>query len=611
MKKSLLIISMLLTLASASAQLVRSSAYHPVGPALPEFFETPLVQEDHERLPGDPVMRAPRKATDESVWYRRPAGAFTACTYMQDGVAGGTWYMQYLFMKPFVPYTFTSMTEADHYWSYMQWGYDNDGARAQIWHDVYDCDDLVLSYPWEWDHTPILTAGAFTFQTGGYKMSGTSSEPVTGDFQSGRILSGPNAATMASKPGGDLLFSSKSFCFGGRYGNQRYVTTTLTGATPYGSNESGYWFGKNGGSNYGIAQAFEKPTAPYLLKNVVLKVSSMEVTDNVTMNCKIYKLNSIPAYADTSVVLPEEPGELMYYGRAQLTPTTFSETGGLVVFALYGEEDGLEFEVTPTIEDAIFVAIDGYNEEGMEAIQNFSASISTDGLVDEGYGELAYMKREIKDSEGNPLRRQWNGVNNYFKSGQRMTGISIYLTLDHPFVTFNYNNEDGIYQFPTEGGVMEKFMGQDEDGNDVTTRSIEFYTSVESAYDDWYFTCDGGEVPEWLNIELSDGVDDEGEFNNLVTALVTAEPLPAGVDYREAVVRFEFPGDHIEYTFTQGEKGSALTGDVNGDGEVNIADVNAVIDMILSGNFAATCDVNGDGEVNIADVNAIIDIILK
>lgn len=53
-----------------------------------------------------------------------------------------------------------------------------------------------------------------------------------------------------------------------------------------------------------------------------------------------------------------------------------------------------------------------------------------------------------------------------------------------------------------------------------------------------------------------------------------------------------------------------MTGDVNSDLEVNIADVNAVIDQILAGNYTAIGDVNGDGEVNIADVNAVIDIIL-
>ena len=59
-------------------------------------------------------------------------------------------------------------------------------------------------------------------------------------------------------------------------------------------------------------------------------------------------------------------------------------------------------------------------------------------------------------------------------------------------------------------------------------------------------------------------------------------------------------------------KGKLIPGDVNGDSEVNIADVNAVIDVILDGNDDTTAaDVNGDGEINIADVNAVIDMILN
>ena len=52
-------------------------------------------------------------------------------------------------------------------------------------------------------------------------------------------------------------------------------------------------------------------------------------------------------------------------------------------------------------------------------------------------------------------------------------------------------------------------------------------------------------------------------------------------------------------------------GDVNGDGEVSIADVNVLTSMILTGTLTASADVNGDGEVTVADVNAVIDIILK
>lgn len=51
--------------------------------------------------------------------------------------------------------------------------------------------------------------------------------------------------------------------------------------------------------------------------------------------------------------------------------------------------------------------------------------------------------------------------------------------------------------------------------------------------------------------------------------------------------------------------------DVNLDGEINIADINTIIDIILSGKTGLNGDTNGDGEVNIADINTVIDAILK
>ena len=57
---------------------------------------------------------------------------------------------------------------------------------------------------------------------------------------------------------------------------------------------------------------------------------------------------------------------------------------------------------------------------------------------------------------------------------------------------------------------------------------------------------------------------------------------------------------------------STLYGDVNGDNEVNIADINFLINLILDGNgFTAAADVNGDGEINIADIYAVIGVILN
>ena len=66
-------------------------------------------------------------------------------------------------------------------------------------------------------------------------------------------------------------------------------------------------------------------------------------------------------------------------------------------------------------------------------------------------------------------------------------------------------------------------------------------------------------------------------------------------------------------------------GDVNGDGEITVADANSVIVIINGGSshghtrvpnpdgggWIDLADVNGDGEVNIADINTIIDMILN
>ena len=56
-------------------------------------------------------------------------------------------------------------------------------------------------------------------------------------------------------------------------------------------------------------------------------------------------------------------------------------------------------------------------------------------------------------------------------------------------------------------------------------------------------------------------------------------------------------------------------GDVTGDNKVDVADVNAVINIILktktTEDYPGNADIDGDGKVDVSDVNAIINIILK
>ena len=58
----------------------------------------------------------------------------------------------------------------------------------------------------------------------------------------------------------------------------------------------------------------------------------------------------------------------------------------------------------------------------------------------------------------------------------------------------------------------------------------------------------------------------------------------------------------------------SIPGDVNSDGSVNISDVTALIDYLLSGELetfdAVAADVNDDGSINISDVTALIDMLL-
>ena len=59
-------------------------------------------------------------------------------------------------------------------------------------------------------------------------------------------------------------------------------------------------------------------------------------------------------------------------------------------------------------------------------------------------------------------------------------------------------------------------------------------------------------------------------------------------------------------------EGGSMRGDVNGDGKVNITDVTALIDYLLSGAVPpAAADCNRDGNVNITDVTTLIDYLLS
>ena len=66
----------------------------------------------------------------------------------------------------------------------------------------------------------------------------------------------------------------------------------------------------------------------------------------------------------------------------------------------------------------------------------------------------------------------------------------------------------------------------------------------------------------------------------------------------------------VIYTSVELSTGSALTGDINGDGTVDISDVTALLN-VLDGSLAQNdaCDLNGDDVVDVSDVTAILNML--
>ena len=160
-----------------------------------------------------------------------------------------------------------------------------------------------------------------------------------------------------------------------------------------------------------------------------------------------------------------------------------------------------------------------------------------------------------------------------------LTGSTDYLSVHYVIERI----DNGSYQicFPTTCNT------QDEVGSYETASGL-LMGDVQNIESEWFPVADG-ECVVTLTIEL---------FSKMGLFPPTYVHKGWGPTITLRFVKGDAPGPE------------PIVGDVNGDGEVNIADVNAVINMILS-SPAENGDFNGDGEVNIADVNAIIDIILN
>jgi hypothetical protein len=59
------------------------------------------------------------------------------------------------------------------------------------------------------------------------------------------------------------------------------------------------------------------------------------------------------------------------------------------------------------------------------------------------------------------------------------------------------------------------------------------------------------------------------------------------------------------------DEDSQLQGDINGDGGLNVLDVVALVNFVLSSNCSDSADINLDGVCNVLDVVSLVNLILQ
>ena len=648
MKKYLLLgvfVLMFASMATASTPVQRSGAKINRTAQLQRVARPQAKCEEMSmRTPGSPVVnKAPKRAASMLGWYDRPAGAFYVDAFSVNGKYDDSFGEPFLFMKPFTTYTYRGQIIGATQNTHTAWdvfNYDDGNSYPDVMNAkvTYDIEQSVVPKFYVVDG-PLDGANSnwYVYQKGvGFSaVNGGSEPPVINNASPFAVYSVPSDMVLSGRDDVDYWCSSKTLKTDGGSVNPKF--TYYYGLKPAQGNQHGWWFGKNGDHVDAIAQAFEKPTSPYMLKKVGLYTGRLKINgEQAKMTCKVYKLPMIPPYSVIGSVYLEDYhfGEPIVYGEANITDYTIQDNYGFVEFTLYGRDEympELTYEYTPTIDSPIIVVIEGYNDNA--DIQDFSACVSANFYDDEGYGELAYIKHPINiihydengdtvwGEDGNPVydftgEYFWVGLNNFFNIGTMKTGLSIFLSTENPFITFKNPDETGEYTFPEEGGIMRKpnvIQGEIYPNDEI--EGIDFYSWFGS--DDYEMTWNGDEeLPDWLDIELEDVSGDE-ENGWYVHATVTAEPLPEQLKYREAVVRFGIPGDYIDFVFKQGlmiPPPHTPNPDVNQDGEVTVADANIVINYILTDggsteNTGWYVDVNCDYEVTVADINYIFGVI--
>ncbi len=189
------------------------------------------------------------------------------------------------------------------------------------------------------------------------------------------------------------------------------------------------------------------------------------------------------------------------------------------------------------------------------------------------------------------------------------------------------NKEDGSWLGATEYGTNQAgFNGVFESKDDKRSVYAYGHVLINNMFIQQYNIEDLSAGNQWVLMNNSNDIQNctavcdqnnlyvMGRMGKNTTTIYNGEEtstLTNTIGQSSVVAAFTLPVSI--YNGDASSQPQVLKGDIDGDGEVTIGDVTALIDILLSGDTMSNpaADVDEDGEVIISDVTALIDILLQ
>ena len=267
-------------------------------------------------------------------------------------------------------------------------------------------------------------------------------------------------------------------------------------------------------------------------------------------------------------------------------------TGNVVTYTLptdvinFGRSDNLGFARGNLLEDGELYLVGANSGTSISRIKISDGEIDTDNCylancdgVSPNSGTVLNYYTDLDGNDAILYVNRSSALKKLAFDGDNFVGTSIALPDKgnnngaHPFI---WDGKE-LVVYPTPTNYLDGFAIAEVNAAEPLARVSQTVTANANTYQ-----------ANWLNAEI--------------------------VDARNVLIYQYYPGGHITL-WRLTKRGGILRGDVNEDGTVNIADVTALIDYLLSGNADSinldNADCDQDSNINIADVTALIDHLLS